>query len=50
MIKTHNSESRGQEAAGCMQQMSELFTRSTAVEFVNVLNKLPLSYRLVIKD
>ena len=23
-IKTHNSESRGQEEAGCMQQMSEL--------------------------
>ena len=34
-IKTHDSESRGQEEAGRTRRMSVLFTRSTAVKFVN---------------
>ena len=38
IIKTHDSESRDQEEAGCMQQMSELFTGSTTLKFVNALN------------
>ena len=38
-IKTHDSESRGQEEAGRTRQTSELFTRSTALKFVNALNK-----------
>ena len=52
IIKTHDSESRGQDEAGRMQRMSVLFMRSTAVRFVNALNKPPLKlqYRLVIKD
>ena len=33
-IKTHNSELRGQEEAGCMRQTSELFTGSTALKFL----------------
>ena len=41
VIKTHNSESWGQEEAGCTRQMSVLFTRSTAMKFVNTLNKPP---------
>ena len=41
IIKTHDSESRGQEEVGRTQQTSELFTRSTALKFVNALNKLP---------
>ena len=40
-IKTHDSESRGQEEAGCMRRTSELFTRSIALKFVNALNKPP---------
>ena len=40
-IKTHGSESRGQEEAGCTQRMSELFTGSTGLKCVNALNKLP---------
>ena len=40
-IKTHGSESRGQEEAGCTRRTSELFTRSTALKFVNALNKPP---------
>ena len=40
-IKTHDNESRGQEEAGHMQRTSELFTRSTALKFVNALNKPP---------
>ena len=40
-IKTHDSESRGQEEAGRTRRTSELFTRSTALKFVNALNKLP---------
>ena len=42
MIKTHGSESRGQEEAGRTQRMSELFTGSTTVRLVNALNKPPL--------
>ena len=39
-IKTHGSESWGQEEAiKPTQQMSELFTCHTAVNFVNALNK-----------
>ena len=45
-IKTHGSELRGQEEAGCMQQTSELFTDSIAVKFVKALNKLPLKLLL----
>ena len=47
-IKTHDSESRGQEEAGRMRRMSVLFTGSTAVKLVNALNpplKLSLSYQ-----
>ena len=40
-IKTHDSEWRGQEEAGHTQRMSELFKPSTAVKFVNALNKPP---------
>ena len=40
-IKTHDSESRGQEEAGRTQRTSELFTRSTALKFVIALNKPP---------
>ena len=42
-IKTHDSESRGQEEAGRMhdEQVSYVFTRSTALKFVNALNKPP---------
>ena len=36
-----SSESPGQEDAGRMRQMSELFTGSTAMKFVNTLNKPP---------
>ena len=46
-IKTHNNESRGQEEAGRMRRMSVLlFTGSTAVKFVNALNKPPLKLSL----
>ena len=45
-IKTHNSELRGQEEAGCTRRTSELFTRSTTVKFVDVLNKPPLKLSL----
>ena len=40
-IKTHDSESRGQEEAGRTRRTSESFTRSTALKFVNALNKPP---------
>ena len=40
-IKTHDSESRGQEEAGRTRRMSVLFTGSTAVKLVNALNKPP---------
>ena len=40
-IKTHDSESRGQEESGRTQRTSELFTHSTALKFVNALNKPP---------
>ena len=43
-IKTHGSESRGQEEAGRMQRTSELFTGSTALKLVNALNKPPLKH------
>ena len=45
-IKTHGSESRVQEEAGRTRRTSELFTGSTAVKFVNALNKLPLKLSL----
>ena len=45
-IKTHDSEWRGQEEAGHTQRTSELFTRSTALKFVNALNKPPLKLSL----
>ena len=45
-IKTHDSESRGQEEAGPTQRMSVLFTGSTGVKFVNALNKPPLKLLL----
>ena len=32
LIKTHDSESRGQEEAGRMRRTSELFTRSIALK------------------
>ena len=41
VIKTHDSESQGQEEAGRTQRTSELFTRSIALKFVNALNKPP---------
>ena len=40
-IKTHDSESRGQEEAGRTRRTSELFTCSTALKFVNALNTPP---------
>ena len=40
-IKTHDSESRGQEEAGRTRRMSVLFTGNTAVKLVNALNKPP---------
>ena len=47
-IKTHDSESRGQEEAGHTQRMSVLFTgsSSTALKFINALNKPPLKLSL----
>ena len=45
-IKTHDSESQGQEEAGRTRRVSELFTGSTAVKFVNALNKPPLKLSL----
>ena len=45
-IKTHDSESRGQEEAGHTRRMSVLFTGSTAVKLVNALNKPPLKLSL----
>ena len=45
-IKTHDSESQGQEEAGHTQRMIVLFTGSTAMKFVNTLNKLPLKLSL----
>ena len=41
LIKTHDSESRGQEEAGRTRRMSVLFTHSTAMKLVNALNKPP---------
>ena len=45
-IKTHDSESRGQEEAGHTRRMSVLFTGNTGVKFVNALNKPPLKLSL----
>ena len=45
-MKIHDSESRGQEEAGRMRRTSELFTGSTAVKFVNALNKQQLKLSL----
>ena len=41
VIKTHDSESRGQEEAGHTRQTSELFTGSTAQNLVGTVNKPP---------
>ena len=41
MIKTHDSESQGQEEAGRTRRTSELFTRSTALKFENAVTKPP---------
>ena len=41
LIKTHNSESQGQEEAGRMQQVSYLRVYRTALKFVRALNKPP---------
>ena len=41
LIKTHDSESRGQEEAGRTRRTSVLFTGSTALKLVNALNKPP---------
>ena len=46
IIKTHDSESRGQEEAGRTRRMSVLFTGNTAMKFVNALNKPPLKLSL----
>ena len=40
-IKTHDSESRGQEEAGRTRRMNMLFTGNTVMKFVNALNKPP---------
>ena len=40
-IKTHDSESRGQEEAGRTRRTSVLFTGSTALKLENALNKPP---------
>ena len=45
-IKTHGSESQGQEEADPTRRMSELFTGSTALKIVNALNKPPLKLSL----
>ena len=44
-IKTHDSESRGQEEAAT-RPLSELFTRSTALKLANALVKPPLKLSL----
>ena len=46
MIKTHDSESRGQEEAQQRRPLSELFTRSTALKLANALAKPPLKLSL----
>ena len=48
LIKTQDSESRGQEEAGRIytRRMSVLFTGSTGVKFVDALNKPPLKLSL----
>ena len=46
MIKTHDSESRGQEEATATRPLSELFTHSTALKLANTLAKPPLKLSL----
>ena len=46
LIKTHDSESQGQEEAGRTRRMNELFTGSTSLKLVNALNKPPLKLSL----
>ena len=47
IIKTHNSESQGQEEAAIIREtkitrlLSELFTRKTTKKIANALAKLP---------
>ena len=43
-IKTHNSESQGQEGAAIMQSLSELFTCSNAQELCHKSHCLVISY------
>ena len=51
-IKTHDSESRGQEEAAIIREtkitrpLSELFTKKTAKKIANALAKLPLMLSL----
>ena len=45
-IKTHDSESQGQEEASRTRRMNVLFTGGTGVKFVNTLNKPPLKLSL----
>ena len=46
LIKTHDSESRGQEEAQQRRPLSELFTHSTTLKLTNALVKLPLKLSL----
>ena len=46
MIKTHGSESQGQEEAGHTWWTNELFIGSIAMNFINALNKPPLKLSL----
>ena len=46
LVKTRDSELRGQEEAGRTRRMSVLFTGSTGVKIVNALNKPPLKVSL----
>ena len=54
-IKTHGSESQGQEEAACMRvfwptvrdHCSELFTQMAALKFVNAVTQPLLQYRLL---
>ena len=39
-IKTHDSESQGQEEAALRDEQVTYFTRSTAMKLANALNKL----------
>ena len=46
LVKTHDSESRGQEEAQQRDHCRELFTRSTALKLANALAKPPLKLSL----